>query len=211
VDEPSVDATSGQSMPNRQTRPARKAVSDAEGWLADHGDALYRYARLRVHNREAAEDLVQEAFLAAIKSPETFRGAASVRTWLVSILRRKIVDHYRKVSAARAHLESDVQTGGDRFGLFSADGQWVEAIAPWKTPPQILEDREFWSVLDTCLGRLPRALASAFVLRELMELETAELRDMLSLSPGNLRVRLFRARQLLRECLEKRWFGVEKD
>lgn len=178
--------------------------------MAEHGDALYRYARRRVGKREAAEDLVQETFLAAIKSTDPFRGAASVRTWLVSILRRKFVDHYRRIAATRVKSEADWPTAGGS-GLFSSDGSFQEAVASWSTPPEILEDREFWSVLDSCLARMPKTLASAFVLRELEDLETGQLRAILGLSPGNLRVRLFRARELLREYLEKRWFGVESD
>ena len=97
----------------------------------------------------------------------------------------------------------------DRY--FSPKGLWKTAVASWKAPHQALEDREFWDVLDGCLGRLPRSLSSVFVLRELEGLDMAELRRDLALSDGNLRVRLHRARLLLRECLEKHWFGVERD
>ena len=95
--------------------------------------------------------------------------------------------------------------------MFAPDGSFLVAVTRWKTPPEILEDREFWTVLDACLARLPKTLASAFVLRELEDLETGQLCEILGLSPGNLRVRLFRARQLLRECLEERWFGIESE
>src|SRR5262249_40918384 len=84
-------------------------------------------------------------------------------------------------------------------------GLWKTAPASWKTPDKALEDREFWDVLEGCLSRLPRALSSVFVLRELEELEMTELRRTLALSEGNIRVRLHRARLLLRECLERRW------
>ncbi len=183
----------------------------AQDWLAEHGDALFRYARLRVAKREVAEDLVQDTFLAAISSREPFRGGASVRTWLISILRRKIIDYYRKVSAARARGEVDATGGDEKYGWFTPDGSWQQAVAPWPAPPQIAEDREFWSVLEACLGHLPRGLAAVFVLRELMGLEAAELQESLTLTAGNLRVRLFRARQLLRTCLEKNWFGADGD
>ncbi len=185
-------------------------MASAENWLAEHGDALFRYARMRVGKREVAEDLVQETFLAAIKSREPFRGAASVRTWLVSILRRKIVDHYRKVSAARARAGEEAASLGDSSGWFTADGLWQQAVADWPTPPEILEAREFWNVLEGCLAKLPRTLASAFVLRELEGIEASALQQELELSPGNLRVRMFRARQLLRKCLEKHWFEIER-
>ena len=133
----------------------------------------------------------------------------ALRTWLLSILRRKIVDHYRKVSAARARGELEAAGAGDASEWFTAEGSWHEAVASWHTPARIAEDREFWNVLESCLARLPRTLASAFVLRELEGMEADELQGVLQLSPGNLRVRLFRAWQLLRACLEKHWFGVE--
>ena len=79
---------------DRSDSPAMSG--DAATWLDAHGDALYQYARSRVGNRELAEDLVQDAFLAALQSQGRFERRAAIRTWLVSILRHKIVDHYRR-------------------------------------------------------------------------------------------------------------------
>jgi RNA polymerase sigma-70 factor, ECF subfamily len=187
------------------------AAGDASVWLADHGDVLYRYARSRVANRQAAEDLVQDALLAALQSRERFEGRATVRTWLLSILRHKIIDHGRRAATAvsAADVNSHSRAGGVRERYFSVTGFWKKAVASWRKPEQALEDREFWDVLDGCLGRLPSSLATPFVLREIDELDSAELRRILGVSEVNLRVRLHRARLLLRECLEKHWFGVD--
>jgi RNA polymerase sigma-70 factor (ECF subfamily) len=162
---------------------------------ADDRDVLYRYARSRVGQRELAEDLVQETMLAAIQSLDRFQGRATVRTWLLSILRHKIVDHRRRSATSVLSAEADSVKTPDpvRAHYFDAKGLWKKAIASWKA-------------LEGCLERLPVALSTAFVLRELEEMETAELRRTLELSEGNLRVRLHRARLLLRECLEKNWF-----
>jgi RNA polymerase sigma-70 factor (ECF subfamily) len=169
---------------------------------------LYRYARSRVGQRELAEDLVQETMLAAIQSLDRFQGRATVRTWLLSILRHKIVDHRRRSATSVLSAEADSVKTPDpvRAHYFDAKGLWKKAIASWKAPDQAVLDNEFWNVLEGCLERLPVALSTAFVLRELEEMETAELRRTLELSEGNLRVRLHRARLLLRECLEKNWF-----
>jgi RNA polymerase sigma-70 factor (ECF subfamily) len=177
-------------------------------WVEEHGDALYRYARARVAGRELAEDLVQETFLAALQSLDRFQDRSSLRTWLLAILRHKIVDHYRRGEAGRAASWADSPSSCDPAAgqFFTAEGLWAKAPSPWKTPEESLMDDEFRAVLDGCLGGLPRSLAEAFILRELEEVETAELCELLGLSPGNLRVRLHRARLLLRECLEKRWF-----
>jgi RNA polymerase sigma-70 factor (ECF subfamily) len=192
---------------------ALSSGDDASGWLNEHGDALYRYARSRVGHRELAEDLVQDAFLAALASRERFEGRATVRTWLLAILRRKIVDHYRSAAESPSTAEADSTARPDsvRLRYFSARGLWKKSVRFWPAPEKALEDREFWEVLDRCLGRLPDSLAAVFVLRELEELDTAELQRTLNLSETNVRVRLHRARLMLRECLEKHWFAERHD
>lgn len=184
--------------------PPQTATSptDAAEWLAAHGDALYRFARLRLGTRELAEDFVQDTFLAALGSRDRFQGRSSTRTWLLAILRRKIVDHYRRSRSVREATEPDPTAR--RF--FRIDGHWLAAPSPWKTPPEILADEEFRAVIDDCLGRLPPSLAEAFVLREREGLEVEAVREVLALSAGGLRVRLHRARLLLRDCLETHWF-----
>jgi RNA polymerase sigma-70 factor (ECF subfamily) len=194
-------------VPQTDRTQAPATAGDAANWLDEHGDALYRYARSRVGNRELAEDLVQDAFLAALQSRDRFEQRSAVRTWLTSILRHKILDYYRRAARPWAEAEPADRPDPVRRRYFSSKGLWKTAVASWKAPEQALEDREFWGVLDDCLGRLPRSLSSVFVLRELEGLDMAELRRDLALSDGNLRVRLHRARLLLRECLEKHWFG----
>ncbi len=195
-------------IPQADDSDALSTVGDASTWLDEHGDVLYRYARSRVGHRELAEDLVQDALLAALQSRDRFQGRATVRTWLLSILRHKIVDHCRRAANSISTAEANpiVRPDPVRARYFSAKGLWKKALASWKAPDQALEDREFWNVLDGCLNRLPQALSSVFVLRELEDMDTAELRRILDLSEVNLRVRLHRARLLLRECLEKHWF-----
>ena len=140
-----------------------------------------------------------------------FKGGSSVRTWLLSILRHKIVDHYRRAAGPttpdEAGTDRDRKADAALARNFDEKGLWKVALASWKAPEQELEDREFWDVLEGCLGRLPRSLSAVFILRELEELDSARLREVLALSEANVRVRLHRARLLLRECLEKHWFA----
>jgi DNA-directed RNA polymerase specialized sigma24 family protein len=81
------------------SRPARAEVPpariDPHRWVDEHGDCLYRYALVRVRTPEVAEDLVQETLLVAARSQDKFAGRSSERSWLVGILKNKIVDHYR--------------------------------------------------------------------------------------------------------------------
>jgi RNA polymerase sigma-70 factor (ECF subfamily) len=65
-----------------------------EKWVQDHGDVLFRYALARLRNRTAAEEVVQETLLAALKGREQFKGQASERTWLVGILKHKLMDQF---------------------------------------------------------------------------------------------------------------------
>ena len=183
--------------------------AEAEGWLADHGDALYRYARSRVTRDEEAEDLVQETFLAALRNRSSFRGESTFRTWLIAILRMKILDLHRR----HAHLPSaptaDPQT--IREQTFQPSGVWKHRIEPWSVANDPVESAEFRSALEHCLARLPKTLSSLFLLREVEAMSTADLARDLEISEPNVRVRLHRARLLLRNCLAKSWFGDETE
>jgi RNA polymerase sigma factor (sigma-70 family) len=79
----------------------------ASRWVDDHGECLYRYALVRVRKPEVAEDLVQETFLATVRGYEKFGGRSSERSWLVGILKNKIVDHFRKVVLPALGLDVD--------------------------------------------------------------------------------------------------------
>lgn len=196
-------ASGGGSLEN--VRPTD--VNEANRWLVDHGDALYRYARARVAGRELAEDLVQETFLSAVAASTEYRGESSVRTWLISILRRKIVDHYRRIPRTTVAEPLPVESAGSAVDLFTPEGRWREVPSQWPAPEGQLENHEFWEVLDGCLEKMPDSLSRAFRLRELMGLEMVEVCESQRLSAANVRVRLHRARLLLRECLERNWFG----
>ena len=190
---PEVDATSREN--------------EAASWIDEHGDALFRYARARLGRREPAEDFVQETFLAALTAHDRFAGRSSARTWLMSILRRKIADHYRRGDGARPSQEPN--SAPVRF--FDEAGVWLRAPGRWSDPTRAIEDAEFQAVLNDCLEKLPQPLADAFLLREREGMEVEQVREALALSAGNLRVRLHRARLLLRECLEKHWFSDPTD
>ena len=184
--------------------------SDAVAWVEAHGDALYRYAVLRVRDADAAEDLVQETFLAALRGQAGFEGRSSERTWLIGILRRKIVDLVRERTKRQEQVDG-VTAAGDAGGSFDAEGHWRQMPAKWPADPlRALQSREFWGVFERCLSRLPANLAETFCLRELDDLDSAELCKVLEISSSNMWTRLHRARMLLRQCLEQNWFADRK-
>jgi len=202
------DGAGGGDESNR--RPSEIA-GDPARWVDDHGDVLYRYAVARVGRREVAEDLVQEALLAALRSRERFEGRSAVRSWLIAILRWKITDHYRRRGADRA--EAGRGPGRDPVvdRVFSDEGFWRRAPSPWRSPADAAELSELFEVLLGCLAELPEPLGAVFAMREIDGRAPEEIREAFGLSGGNLRVRLYRARLLLRECLERRGFGPGSD
>ena len=182
------------------TRPEHTPPPDASRWVEEHGDALYRYALLRVNNADLAGDLVQDTFLSALKGIEGFRGGSTVRTWLIGILKHKIIDYYRRnrIEILSSDLPSSEEEHLDHVEQASA--RWSEA------PSQLVENREFWAAFTSCLSGLPEAQRRAFSLREFDGLPGEEISKILGVTPTNLWVMLHRARAKLRRCLELNWF-----
>ncbi len=170
-------------------------LGDPADWVDRYGDALLRFAGGRVASRELAEDLVQETFLAAFRHRSQFDGKSAFGTWLIAILRRKIVDYHRK-SGRSPDLEAESLLGAD--GTFTAKGKWTTSSTKWRTTPKDLaENAEFWNVFDGCMSGLPMHLAQAFQLRELALFSVDDASKQTGITPKNLAVRLHRARLLL--------------
>ncbi len=174
---------------------------DPDRWVDLHGDALYRFACARVRGKDQAVDLVQESFLHALRSRDTFAGNSSERTWLVGILRHKILDHYRRSARDRVG-----ETSGSEF--FDERGFWKPDLpSPVSEPSAELERREFWQGLESCRRSLPPGLLSAYTLRELDGMSSEAVCEALAISPANLWARLHRARLHLRACLARHGYG----
>lgn len=168
---------------------------------------MYAYALLRVRRPEVAEDLVQESLLAALKNVDGFENRSEERTWLIGILRHKVIDHFRKKTRLKEVQEPRMGDGSGTMGLFSKRGRWDTKPADWgDDPAMIYEDKEFWLIYEACRTKLPSTLAEAYILRELESLSANEVCDVLGITASNLGVRLHRARLALRGCLEERWY-----
>lgn len=183
------------------------SLSDPNTWVGKYGDALYRYALIRLQNTALAEDLVQETFLAALKARHRFAGQSTERTWLIGILKHKMVDHLRRQKNVRE--SKDIDTEGDRLQaeLFDRAGHWVTALPAWGNPDESLEKTRFWQAFRACVANLPSHLSDLFILREINGLPGEEVCKVLEISTtNNMWVMLSRARMRLRRCLEERWF-----
>jgi RNA polymerase sigma-70 factor (ECF subfamily) len=183
---------------------------DPEKWVAQHGDALYRFALTRVRNPEVAEDLVQETFAAGLGGLDKYSGRSSERTWLVGILKHKIADHFRKT--AREQVLEDTDSLAQDDDLFDEKGHWRVGPEKWgESPAKTLENKEFWKVFETCVDGLPARLRQAFALRALDGVDSGQVCKVLGISATNLWVILHRARSQLRRCLELNWFGGKEN
>lgn len=170
--------------------------------------ALLKYARLQLRNPAWAEDAVSETLLAAIEKPQSFTGGSQLKTWLIGILKHKLVDQIRRNSRELSTTAS-TDDGEDLDDLlFAADGHWREPQHDWGNPEDALRQVDFMKVLEACVEKLPGQQGRLFMMREWLELESEEICKELAITPTNLWVMLHRARLRLRECLQVGWFNA---
>ena len=193
--------------------PDSLTLSDPATWVDQHGNYLFRYAMMRLRNKDMAENIVQETFLAALKGRGSFSGRSSERTWMVGILKHKIIDHYRKDFRERPvtdlqNLQFEEEQTVDQF--YDAMENPRKYPKDWMPDQQaVLHSKEFWSILHGCMENLPKTTAAAFAMRELDDLDTPQICKELGITSTNLWVMLHRARLQLRECLERNWFDKQ--
>jgi RNA polymerase sigma-70 factor (TIGR02943 family) len=196
-----------ETLPPAASEPAPQQANP-DRWVDDHGDCLYRYALIRVRNQEAAEDLVQETLLTAMRQVDKFRARSSERSWLCGILKHKICDRFRTLG--REMNFTDLEFFSDEHSdRFDGEGHWIDERGPvdWKPEgEQAMKCGEFWQALQAALDRLPPRVAQVFVLREMDDLPSKDICAMLNISEANLWVMLHRARMALREDLEVNFF-----
>jgi len=184
---------------------------DPARWLQEYGDTLYRYAMRHLHNTAHAEDVLQETLLAALQARASYSGRASEKTWLIGILKHKIVDLIRKQVRESAVDDigalSDAVAESDVDRLFDARGHWIIPPDDWGNPDKALHNQQFLAAFEACLERLKPLLAQVFTLKELGGQSVAEICNELGITATNCGVILYRARMGLRRCLEVRWSG----
>ena len=185
-------------------------MSDLASAIHVHRSYLMRVAQLQLRDRDQAEDVVQETLVAALGAQDSFAGKSSVKTWLTGILKHKIIDAIRKKSRASAHSSLAQEAEIDDLDVFFDQhdrDHWETKPAEWRNPERDYEQRQFLDMVDFCLEKLPPNTARVFMLREVMELESDEICQELKITATNLWVILYRARMLLRKCLEQNWFA----
>jgi RNA polymerase sigma-70 factor (TIGR02943 family) len=179
--------------------------------VADLRPTLLRIARLQLRNDAWAEDAVSETLISALESADRFGGQSQFKTWVIGILKHKIIDQFRRcgreVSMEAAIEAAQVETFDE---LFAQDGHRLSKPLDWGDPETAYSRVQFFEILQMCVEELPAALARVFMMREWLELETAQICKEVGISATNCFVMLHRGRTRLRECLEQRWFAGER-
>lgn len=179
-------------------------ILDPNQWIDKYSDYLFNYTISRVHDRDIAKDLVQDTFFAGLKSMKNFKGDASERTWLISILKRKIIDYYRKINSNKGKAEVRMTYINE-----DSEGDWLEervADVDDMNAEETIENTELGDAIYDCLSKLPEKQAQVFKMKTIEGLETEFICNELNITASNLWVIIHRARVAMADCMEKNWF-----
>ena len=184
-------------MPKHEINP--------NNWVKLYSDYLYNYTITRVNNHEVAQDLISETFMAGLKSMKNFKGEASERTWLISILKRKIIDYYRKINSNKGKAEVKINFSASEDN----EGDWLEerVANPFGgNADSDIENSELGQAIENCLQKLPAKQANIFEMKTILNYDTETICNELNITASNLWVIIHRARTAMASCLEKNWF-----
>lgn len=176
-----------------------------EQWVDRYADYLYNYTIGRVSDHEVAQDLVSETFLAGLRSSGNFKGDSTERTWLISILKRKIIDHYRKQNSAKGKAEVRMHYNDTD----EDSGDWLEERVGdqgERNKEEELVNAELGDAIYRCLDGLNEKQRTIFKMKTIDGMDTETICNEFGITPSNLWVIIHRARKAMADCLENNWF-----
>lgn len=181
---------------------AANSEIDVNALVDDHSDYLLSFAMSKLNDLELSKDLVQDTLVSAITKLDTFEQRSKLRTWLTSILNRKIIDHWRKAETRYTDPVSSF------FRQDSKQGHWLESQGNNQTLETIedqISEEETNMELAECLDKLPVKWKGVVASKYLEEKESDEICKDFDITPSNLWVMIHRAKLVLRECLQTKW------
>lgn len=174
------------------TAPIDDPANIARQWFQSYGDDLFAFAMRRLGRTSFSEDLVQDTFISAIESLRRGEHVESPRGFLVTILRRKIIDHLRRERRRTEAMTSlEPRESCSLSGDYESDSGFLPDVSP----------DEFRSKLRDCVAKLPLPMRQAFELRVIRRLDVTEAADLLGVTRNALAARLYRGRLAVRECI----------
>lgn len=185
-------------------------------WVNLYADDLYAWAAMKTGDKEAAKDLLQDTYLSALKGMGAFEGRSSPKTWLFRILNNKIVDYFRQQRrAATQPLDNDDVRRATTLtdNLFAEEGHWRPQpySDQWTaaSTANLMDDAEFVSILQACMGRLPGKWRFLLHNKYLSEQSADQICQECGLTKSNYWQILHRAKLAMKVCLEKHWFSLQ--
>ena len=178
---------------------------DPEKWVDQYADYLFNYAVSRVSDAEIAKDLVQETFFAGLKSAKNYKGDAAERTWLIAILKRKVIDHYRKINSKKGKAEVRMSY----VNASEEEGDWLEekVADPFSKGGDVkIENKELGVAIQDCLAKLPKKQSLVFTKKTIQGMSTEDICNELGINSSNLWVMIHRARTALMGCMNENWY-----
>lgn len=182
-----------------------EAVSvNTKEWVNLYSDYLFNFAVVRVNDSELAKDLVQDTFIAGIKGIEKFEGKSAVRTWLISILKRKIIDFWRQKETRKTDVFSSLFTEGKMFASWKDDSRPKGRLSEIEID---IENNELRSAILECVDGLPQKYKSVFIEKLIEDKDSEAVCKDNDITASNFWVIIHRAKLQMRACLEKSWFN----
>lgn len=168
-----------------------------ERLVSEHGGRMLAVARRMLRNDEESRDALQEAFLLAFRGLPRFEGQSRLSTWLHRIV---VNASLMKLRSRRAHPEESIEP---LLPTFLDDGHSTDSYCDWsESADRLLERSEVCGLVRASIDRLPATYRTVLLLRDIEELDTGEVAEMLGISANAVKIRLHRARQALRELLD---------
>tara|TARA_B110000285_G_scaffold77754_1_gene89537 strand:- start:6358 stop:6909 length:552 start_codon:yes stop_codon:yes gene_type:complete len=170
--------------------------------VENHSDYLLSFAMTKLNDIDLAKDLVQDTLVSALTKLDTFEKRSKLRTWLTSILNRKIIDHWRK---AETRYTDPISTFFDQD---EKKGHWLMEKSTSGNFETIVDDiskKERMVELGDCLDALPEKWRGIIVSKFLEEKESEQICNDFDITSSNLWVIMHRAKLLLRDCLKNKW------
>ena len=202
----------GKGEPTLLARLKRGDEKAFDELVNQHHSALIRMAMGYVADREVAEEVVQDTWMAMIESLDRFEGRSSLRTWICGILIHKAKDRgvREKRHTTFSAFESDDDDNDEAVdpSRFQQSGEWAGHWAfppqPWddQTPEKLLASQQAVNAMNKAIEALPVTLKEVLILRDVEGVEAKEVCEILSITENNLYVRLHRARERVRAAVE---------
>lgn len=175
-------------------------------WVSEYSDEMYSWAYYKTSNKELAEDLVQDSFLAAHSNLQKFKKDSNPKTWLFTILNNKIIDHYRSAAHRKSKNETQLSNPELNGNFFESNETWnPKYITQWDEDGHLLDNPAFIKVLELCLNALPEKYKAVTMAKYFHHKKGKEICKELDISSSNLWQIVHRSKLQLKACLDSKW------